>query len=209
MTVRAVYFDIGETVLDRTREWAAVADVLGVPRHTFSAVFGGMVARGGGIRETLALFTGRDWADLRRTAAVPPVAEDDLYDDVRPCLVALAAAGLRVGVVGNQPADVAAELRALDLPAATVATSAQWGVAKPDPAFFARVVDDAGVPAGEVVYVGDQPAADLRPALAAGMLAVRLRRGPWGHLVDDPDVDARCLAVLTDLRELPEVVLGG
>ena len=204
MTIRAVYFDIGETLLDRTAEYGALADVLGVRRHTFSAVFGGVLVRGGGVREALAHFTSESWDELRRRAGVH-VSEDDLYADVRPTLARLT--GYRVGVVGNQPADVATEIRALELPVDIVATSSDWGVAKPAPDFFERVVEDAGCSPAQIVYVGDQVDNDVVPALAAGMRAVRLLRGPWGHLIRDPGVEARCLAVIDSLNDLP-VVLG-
>jgi hypothetical protein len=38
--VRSVVFDVGETLLDDTREFAAWADWIGVPRHTFSGQTG-------------------------------------------------------------------------------------------------------------------------------------------------------------------------
>lgn len=38
--IRAVVFDVGECLVDETREYGTWADWLGVPRHTFSAVFG-------------------------------------------------------------------------------------------------------------------------------------------------------------------------
>ena len=45
--VRAVWFDVGETLIDESREYGSWADWLGVPRHTFSSVFGAVIARGG------------------------------------------------------------------------------------------------------------------------------------------------------------------
>jgi hypothetical protein len=36
-----VVSDVGECLVDETREYGTWADWLGVPRHTFSAVFGG------------------------------------------------------------------------------------------------------------------------------------------------------------------------
>ena len=33
--VRAVWFDVGETLIDESREYGTWADWLGVPRHTF------------------------------------------------------------------------------------------------------------------------------------------------------------------------------
>src|SRR3712207_6890560 len=49
---RSVVFDVGEVLVDETREFGAWADWLGVPRHTFSAVLGAVIARGLDHRET-------------------------------------------------------------------------------------------------------------------------------------------------------------
>ncbi len=44
--MRAVFFDVGETILDETRQWGSWADWLGVPRLTMFAAVGAVVARG-------------------------------------------------------------------------------------------------------------------------------------------------------------------
>ncbi|MGL1668916.1 HAD family hydrolase, partial [Vibrio parahaemolyticus] len=67
-----------------------------------------------------------------------------------------------------------------------VATSAGWGVAKPDPGFFDRIIDAAGQPASAIAYIGDRLDNDVGPARAAGMRAIRLRRGPWAMLEATP-----------------------
>ena len=54
--IEAVFFDVGETIVNETREYGTWADWLGVPRHTFSAVFGAVIARGGDYRETFQHF---------------------------------------------------------------------------------------------------------------------------------------------------------
>jgi hypothetical protein len=41
-----VIFDVGEVLIDESREYGTRTDSLGVPRHTFSAVIGAMIARG-------------------------------------------------------------------------------------------------------------------------------------------------------------------
>ena len=209
--IRAVYLDIGETVLDRTREYAAWASWLGAPAHTFSAVFGALVAQGRPVRDVIAHFRPEpDFATQRRamTAAglTPVLAEQDLYLDARQALEQVKQTGVRVGLVGNQPLGIAAELRALRLAADVVATSADWRVAKPSPGFFARIIQDAGCRADEIVYVGDQLDKDVVPALEAGLRPVRILRGPWGHLTRDAALEARCLAVITSLAELPALV---
>ena len=88
-----------------------------------------------------------------------------------------------MGAVGNTPAETEELLRDhVDL----IGSSARWGVEKPAPEFFHRLIDEAGVDAEEIAYVGDRVDNDVEPALAAGMVAVHIRRGPWGHLHEPP-----------------------
>jgi FMN phosphatase YigB (HAD superfamily) len=85
-----------------------------------------------------------------------------------------------VGIAGNQTARAAQLLRALRLPVDYLATSGEWGVAKPHPDFFHRIVTIAPGNADQIVYVGDHRDNDLMPAKAAGRRAALIRRGPWG-----------------------------
>ena len=57
-----------------------------------------------------------------------------------------------------------------------VVVSADVGVAKPDPAFYEIVRATAGVPAHDIVVVGNNVARDLLPAMAVGMQAVWVQR---------------------------------
>ena len=66
------------------------------------------------------------------------------------------------------------------------ASSARWGVEKPRAGFFERIVAEARLARAEIAYVGDRVDNDVEPALAAGMVAVHLRRGPWGFLHEPP-----------------------
>jgi hypothetical protein len=50
--IRAVAFDVGECLVDETREYGTWADWLGVPRHTFAAMLGAVIAQGRDYRET-------------------------------------------------------------------------------------------------------------------------------------------------------------
>lgn len=131
-------------------------------------------------------------------------SEADLYPDVRPTLAALREMGLWVGIAGNQTSRAGRIFRELRLPADFIATSSEWGVAKPDPAFFRLIIDAApGLPE-EIVYVGDHRDNDLIPAKDAGLRAVHIRRGPWGHLwADDPRVTKLADWRITSLAELP------
>lgn len=206
-----MFFDVGETIVDESREYGTWADWLGVPRHTFSAVFGAVIARGLDYREAFQVF--RPGFDLavereRRAAAGQPehFSEEDLYPDARPCLVELRELGLRVGLAGNQTARAEAILRALDLRVDVIGASDGWGVEKPSVAFFDRVVAEAGCHSDQVLYVGDRLDNDIRPAQEAGILTALVRRGPWGHILDDKAVSGRCLFQLDSLAELPELV---
>jgi HAD superfamily hydrolase (TIGR01549 family) len=209
--IRAVVFDVGEVLVDESREYGTWADWLGVPRHTFSAVFGATVASGRDYRETFQVFLpGFDLTAERRARAQAgqpeTFGEHDLYTDVRGCLAALQGMALRVGAAGNQAERTGSLLQDLALPVDWIGTSSQWGVEKPAVGFFHRAVEESGVEPGQVLYVGDRLDNDVRPALAAGLQAVLIRRGPWGLLLSDPPTERRCLAVLPDLTGLPTVV---
>jgi HAD superfamily hydrolase (TIGR01662 family) len=202
-----VFVDIGETLLDRTAEYAAWADWLAVPRHTFSAVFGAVVAAGGGVADVVARFRpGERMSVLRKeldaAGAVPPVGESDLYPGARAALAELRGAGWFVGVAGNQPAAIGEQVRALRLPVDCVLASAELEVSKPGPGFFAALADRAELPAAEVVYVGDQLDKDVVAARRAGMQVVRVLTGPWGQLCRDAEVEAQCLAVIDSIADL-------
>jgi FMN phosphatase YigB (HAD superfamily) len=94
----------------------------------------------------------------------------------------------------------------LALPVEFIASSERWGVAKPSPAFFARVVEEAGVSPERIAYVGDRLDNDVIPAHQAGMFAVFIRRGPWGYVQASwPEVE-RADARIQSLVELPEVL---
>lgn len=189
-------FDVGETITRDDRYWASWADWLGIPRHTLSALVGAVVAQGRDNADALRL--ARPSIDIsaeyhaRETAGCgETLDETDLYDDVRPSLAWLRKLGIRVIIAGNQTSRVGDLLRDLDLPVDLIVTSGEWGVAKPQPEFFERVLEVAQAAPRKTLYVGDHPANDLFPAKQAGLRAAHIRRGPWGHLwADDPDVVA-------------------
>ena len=54
--IGAVVFDVGECLVDESHEYGTWADWLGVPRHTFSAVFGAVIAKGLDYREAFQVF---------------------------------------------------------------------------------------------------------------------------------------------------------
>jgi HAD superfamily hydrolase (TIGR01549 family) len=210
--IDAVVFDVGETLLDETRQHAAWADWLGVPRHTFSAMFGAMVAAGREFRDVFPRFR-PDFnlaAERQRRAENgdhDTFTEADLYPDTRSCLAALHEQGIWVGIAGNQPSSAGDLLRAMDLPADLITTSQDWGVNKPDPRFFEAVIAAVPFPAERIAYVGDRVDNDMKPAKAAGLSTIYLRRGPWGYIwAHHPDLAATADWQVTSLAEIPPLI---
>ena len=213
--IETIVLDVGETLVRDDRYWASWADWLDVPPHTLSALVGAVVVQGRDNADAVRIL--RPGIDLaaeytaREAAGRGEVLEEqDLYPDVRPALSALREQGIRVIVAGNQTEKVGEMLRALGLPADLIVMSAEWGVAKPDPAFFARVWGAAGAAPESTLYVGDHPANDVFPAKAAGLRTAHLRRGPWGYWwADDPDVRAAADWSIDSLMELAVLVRSG
>jgi HAD superfamily hydrolase (TIGR01662 family) len=209
MRLRAVVFDVGETIVDETRAWSAWADWLGIPRLTFLAVCGAVIARGvADHREPFRIFRpGLDLAEeLRKREAAgvgDAITAEDLYPDAIDCLRALHAAGYRIGVVGNQPARAEAALSELGLPIDLVGSSETWGVQKPDVRFFERIASELVLSAGEIAYVGDRLDNDVRPAAAAGMRAIFIRRGPWAWIQAPTEDPPEATLTVNSLAELP------
>jgi HAD superfamily hydrolase (TIGR01549 family) len=202
---RWVCLDVGETLIDETRVWSAWADELGIPRLTFMAALGAVIARGGEHRDIFDVFAVSDWRSRMEAveARYGGFREDDLYPDAARAIGGLEAAGYRISVAANQPASRADELRALGIGPDVLAMSDAIGVSKPDPAFFSRTLELMGDPEpGEVAYVGDRIDNDVLPAAAAGMRAVWLRRGPWG-VIQRAD-GARPALTVDSLDELVE-----
>jgi HAD superfamily hydrolase (TIGR01509 family) len=208
MPIRAVCFDVGETLIDETRHWNEWAAFLGVPTLTLFTAIGVIMERGQSLRRVFDIFRpDLDFAQVRahRTASYDFHASD-LYPDAIPCLTELKARGLKVIIAGNQPVQAEAALARLQVPADLIASSDGWGVSKPNPDFFRRVIEAAGEPPSAIAYVGDRLDNDVLPARAAGMVAVLLRRGPWGWMhAERPDADAAHLLV-KDLASLPDAL---
>jgi HAD superfamily hydrolase (TIGR01549 family) len=212
MTISAVVFDVGECLVDETREYGTWADWLGVPRHTFVSMFGAVIAQGKDYRETFQIF--RPGFDLyeereKRAAAGKPetFGEEDLYPDVRPALAQLRADGLWLGIAGNQTVRAGKILRELftddvDL----IGTSDDWGASKPDPEFFRRVAEVTPADPSQILYVGDRIENDILPAATAGMRTALIRRGPWGWIQQHYPANKEATFRIDSLSELPGLI---
>ena len=174
-------------------------------------MLGGGIARGEDHRYPFRLL--RPAADLRAErsrrleAGLPELfVPADLYPDALPALRSLRAAGFRVGVAGNQPRAAERLFDDLGVELDLVASSDELGVEKPDPAFFFAIASRLSLPPEAIAYVGDRVDNDVRPAAAAGMQAIFVRRGPWAWLQAGPGPVAGAAASIDDLGNIVAVV---
>jgi FMN phosphatase YigB (HAD superfamily) len=202
--VDAVFFDLGETLIDETRWWSDWAAWLGVSSTTLLAVLGAVIERGEDHRKTFEIVRpGLDfdaiWAE-KLDEGYEDVVRSDFYPDAHPCVERLKRDGYVVGVAGNQ-SWIESTIRAhvdLDL----VFTAGGLGVAKPDVAFFERIADAVALPPGRIAYVGDRLDNDVAASAAAGMRPVWLRRGPWAF-IQQSKASSGVAVVIDSLDELP------
>ncbi|RCW47297.1 putative hydrolase of the HAD superfamily [Halopolyspora algeriensis] len=150
-----------------------------------------------GDRERLSALAARYWDH-------PP---DALYPDVLPALHELAGQ-YRLAIVANQRALVLEALRR-DGIARYIdvwAISEIVGAEKPHPAVFRHALDEASVPAGRAVHVGNRLDTDVRGAQEAGLRTVWVLRGeappePTDEQLAEPDTSIRTLAELPSALE--------
>ena len=189
MAVRVVVFDVGETLVDETGMWTRVAEAAGVTPFTLMAALGATIA------------LGRRHDDVWRLLGIDRPAGtwtmDDWYPDARACISRLRSA--RLPRLRRRQYAVVRRGRPASR-ASTPSAPPRAGASRSRiPRFFARVVELAGVEPGKIAYVGDRVDNDVAPAIAAGMVGVHIRRGPWGHLQEPPAEAIR----IDSLDELP------
>jgi FMN phosphatase YigB (HAD superfamily) len=185
MGIRAVCFDVGETIVDETRIRRIWADWLGVSVAELEEALTDAIRRRKHHRTVFErLRPGFDLDRTRRAGGdddMPRIG--DLYPDVLPCFRELKRRGWMVGIAGNQTRQ--SEREWAQLPVDLIGSSGRWSAEKPAAEFFSRLISEFGCAPGEIAYVGDRVDNDVLPARAAGMLAVFVQRGPWA------DVQAR------------------
>jgi FMN phosphatase YigB (HAD superfamily) len=199
--LKAVFLDVGETLVNEERYWRQIAAAAGLDSHVVLAALGVTIARG------------EDHTELWRHLGIehPPRVVDvlyepeDLYPDALSCLESLRDMGLTIGLAGNQSVELERWTHEAGLPVDVIGSSVSWGVRKPKREFFERMVVEAGCEPNELAYVGDRVDNDVVPALEAGLLAVHIRRGPWGTLQHAPPE----ALVVESLSELPALLAPG
>jgi putative hydrolase of the HAD superfamily len=132
-----------------------------------------------------------------------------LYDDVQPCLDALA--DFRIGIITNASLAFQAdkvEATGLSSSIEHLVASAEVGFAKPDARIFAVAASQFGVPVESCAYVGDRQHTDAVGATDAGMLGIWLDRHDASP-ASAAEAAERGIPRITSLAELPALVYRG
>lgn len=133
------------------------------------------------LKATLAALAGHPVADAESDAVVRrilrPAGEVETYPDVAPALARLAAAGVKVGIATELPAESAQWLlRRAGLPVDRLVVSGDSVPVLPDRAAFRAAADALGLAPARVVFVGDLFWSDVRAAARAGLGSVLIDR---------------------------------
>jgi HAD superfamily hydrolase (TIGR01509 family) len=193
--VAGVLFDVGYCLLDESRRLGRALDWLAArlaaggralgPDRLLAAYHAACRAPDPGEPSLLAQcltsagVPGAEAARLRRELPWD-AAPLEPYPGAGAVLRALRAAGLRVGVLANQPPSARTDLERAGLAGVCdgIWLSGEAGLAKPDPAFFRLALAAWALPPARVAYVGDRPDHDVAPARALGLFTVRVLTGP-------------------------------
>ena len=190
VALKAVFFDVGETLVDEERWWRVLAERSGLQPHVVWAALGVTIERGEDHNEL--------WGHLgieRPTEVVSTTSRTSSTTCTRTRSRASnrsrrSACGS--GSSGTSPQRWSAGRATPALPADVISSSASLGVKKPDPRFFERIVELAGCDAGEVAYVGDRVDNDVVPPPRRGSSRSTSGAGPWGRLQrTPPEADPR------------------
>jgi putative hydrolase of the HAD superfamily len=121
-----------------------------------------------------------------------------MFDDVLPALKTLAAQGLKLGVISNWDDRLRPLLQSLKLAARfdAIVVSCEAGFSKPSPRIFRRAARELGMPAASILHVGDDAAADVKGARAAGFQAAQIARS----------AERRRRGQIRSLEDLPALV---
>ena len=231
---RAVAFDVDDTLIDHAgaarrglaghlRSSGLAADEatwqrwLAVEHLHFDRYLAGELSFEGQRRARARDFTGSTFTDDEADAWFDGYrlcfeAAWTVFPDVLPALDRLASAGVRLGAFSN--VDGTYTRRKL----ATVGLLDRFAVAlgrddvragKPSAEPFLTLASRLGVEPSDTVHVGDRYEVDARPARAAGLRSVWLRRPGADPTRRDPDgpVDP-AVVMISDLAELPDLVEG-
>jgi putative hydrolase of the HAD superfamily len=124
-----------------------------------------------------------------------------LYDDVAPVLRALAARGVKIGLISNSHRPLASFQQHFELEGliAVAVSSSEHGYMKPHPSIFTAAMMLADVQASESMMVGDSLSHDINGARRVGMRGVLVHRS--NDLAPQTNVP-----VIRSMSELPALL---
>ncbi|MDR1463965.1 MAG: HAD family hydrolase [Oscillospiraceae bacterium] len=206
MAITHLFFDLGSTLLDETaavqaRVERTVERLRGTPQECSLKEFWARMDRAAR-REAhpyalvMQLQGGAGWEPW-------PKNLEQVYPGT-PELLAQLRKTYRLGVIANQHRGIRERLEAYGLAVYfdDVASSAEEGVAKPNPRIFELALSRAGCAPAQAVMIGDRLDNDVAPAKRLGMRTVWVRQG-WGGLAELPGEEFRPDAAVSCLADLP------
>ncbi|MBE6303483.1 MAG: HAD family hydrolase [Bacteroidales bacterium] len=104
---------------------------------------------------------------------------------------------------GNMP--VVLKEFSLDKYFDTIVESSVVGIRKPDPRLFALGVKAIGLPAEDIVIIGDSYRKDIAPARSLGCKAVWLKKICWEE--ESIEAGKEPTAIINNLKQLSEIIL--
>ena len=85
-----------------------------------------------------------------------------------------------------------------------IVESSVVGIRKPDPALFALGVEALGLPAEEIIVIGDSYRKDIYPALSLGCKAVWIKNRCWEN--EETSDNATPTAIIETIEKLPALL---
>lgn len=200
--VKWLFFDIGSTLVDETKVYDDIFQKIAVAagvsaEYVKNLAIGFYRQNKRGHREVMRLLGVEypEWSPLY----------EELYPDTVKCLEVLEKK-YRLGIIANQIPGAEKRLegmgirRYFDL----IVTSAEEGVAKPDPGIFRIALNRAGCAPEQAVMIGDRIDNDIVPAKQMGMKTVRIKQGVGKYWniqgeCETPDYEVNSLSELLSI----------
>ena len=197
MMIRAVFFDLDGTLYDRDaairrmaeEQFEVFREDLRVEHSVFMDQLLALDAHGHNrtprlhhaLAETLGFSA--DLADrLEHWFRSRYFHHCSVSPDAVTTLKALREQGKKLGIITNGPTQwQSGKIECMGIAPLfdAILISETEGVQKPDPRIFAFALDRCGVSAGESIFVGDHPEADIAGAKAAGLRPIWKRMPYW------------------------------
>lgn len=219
MTIKGATFDIGgvlytDDVFKRAVKSALIELGAKVSDEIFEKVYSDhLESQSGSLRTKLCQeFLGsldKKSELLKVTDKYWKFESSDMYQEVKAELLKLREAGILLGIIANQPVTVAETLKKdglYDL-FKFMGISALVGIEKPKPELYELAIRELGLPAEEIVHVGNRIDNDVKPAKALGMKTVWVMRGEANPNPTADDLKVADLSVI-DLTGIAELIIN-